>query len=256
MAACLADTRLSFNLSGTAGSSCEWVSAGRRVRHSAEPGAIYLSPPGMDFEASTDVDAQILSVLIPADLISLALGDLGLSAGCIVERVAVPDRQLFAIATALRRGLTHGQPNGALFWSELSGALALNVLQRHVSQPAALPAGLLPKSSIRKINDLIGDSMDEQITLDDLATAAGYGRFRFLRAFTKTIGMTPSRYVMHRRVQAAVSMTKDSRDSFASIAYATGFADQSHLARWCKQVYGFRLSDIRPQRSSAKVSLC
>jgi AraC family transcriptional regulator len=246
MAACLSDTRLSFNLTGSADLSCEWVSAGRRITHSAEAGAIYLSPPGLDFEASTNADAQILGILIPSDLSSLALGDLGLSADRIIERVAVLDHRLLAIATALRSELTQGLPNGPLYWTELSDALAFNVLQRHISQPASLPASLLSKSSIRKINDLIGDSMDEPITLDDLAAAAGYGRFRFLRAFTKTIGMTPSRYVMHRRVQAAVSMAKGSRDSLASIAYATGFADQSHLARWCKQVYGFRLSDVRP----------
>ncbi len=36
-----------------------------------------------------------------------------------------------------------------------------------------------------------------------------------------------------------------SRDSFAFIASVTGFSDQSNLHRWCKQVYGIRLSDVR-----------
>jgi AraC family transcriptional regulator len=241
-----ADIRLSMNLTGTERGSCEWISAGRRITHAGEPDGIYLSPPGLDFEASPSADGQILMIRLPSDLMSLALGDLGVAVGSIIERICMPDRLLSNMAMALRRELALGLPNGPLYWAEISDGLALNIVERHVLEPVAIRASVLPKSSIRKLNDLVGDCMGEQITLDDLAGAAGYSRFRFLRAFTKTLGMTPSRYVMHRRARAAIFMARCSRDSLASIASATGFADQSHLCRWCKQVYGIRLSEIRP----------
>lgn len=246
MAACPADTRLSFNLTGSARSSCEWISAGRRILHAAEPGALYLSPPGLDFQASPGVDAQILTVSLPATLMSLAFGDLGVPASLVIELVAAQNRQLLDLAVALRRELVLGLPNGPIYWTEVSDTLASSVARQHASRAGAPRTSVLPNVSIRKINDLIAETMGQQIALEDLAQAAGYSRFHFLRTFTKTLGMTPSRYVMHRRVRAAVSMAKDTRDSLSSIAFATGFADQSHLSRWCRKVYGVRLSEVRP----------
>lgn len=51
-----------------------------------------------------------------------------------------------------------------------------------------------------------------QTALEDLAQADGYSRLHFLRTFTKTLGMTPSKYVMHRRVRTAVSMAGGTRE--------------------------------------------
>ncbi len=246
MAACPADTRLGFNLTGSARSSCEWISAGRRISHAAEPGALYLSPPGLDFQASPDVDTQILMVSLPATLMSLAFGDLGVPTSLAIELVAAQHRQLLDLAVALRRELALGLPNGPIYWTEISDTLASIVARHHASRAVAPRTSVLPNVSIRKINDLIAETMGQPIALEDLAQAAGYSRFHFLRTFTKTLGMTPSRYVMHRRVRAAVSMAKDTRDSLTSIACATGFADQSHLSRWCRKVYGVRLSEMRP----------
>jgi AraC family transcriptional regulator len=246
MAVCPVDTRLGFNLTGSARSSCEWISAGRRIPHAAEPGALYLSPPGLDFQASPDVDTQILMVTLPATLMSLAFGDLGVPASLAIELIAVQNRQLLDLAVALRREIALGLPNGPIYWTEISDTLASSVARRHASRAETPRTSVLPNVSIRKINDLIAETMGQQIALEDLAQAAGYSRFHFLRTFTKTLGVTPSRYVMHRRVRAAVSMAKATRDSLTSIAYATGFADQSHLCRWCRKVYGVRLSEVRP----------
>jgi AraC family transcriptional regulator len=242
---CLADLRVSFNLTGSLGRSCEWGFAGRRRRHAVEVGALYLCPPGLDFQVATDVDTHVLAAQLPSDLIGLALGELGVSVGSVMERVASSDRKLLDLTLALRSEVLSDHQNGPLYWSEISHALALRVVECHSSRGARLPASVLSGVAIREINEMIWNKMESDITLDDLARVAGYSRFHFLRTFRKTVGMTPSRYVMHRRLQAAISLAKYSRSTLASIAYSTGFADQSHLIRWAKQVHGMQFSKIR-----------
>ena len=71
---------------------------------------------------------------------------------------------------------------------------------------AELTASVLTVPALRRVNDFIAISLDQQISLADLAQVAGKSRFHFLRLFTRAVGMTPARYVMHRRSKAAISM--------------------------------------------------
>jgi AraC family transcriptional regulator len=56
--------------------------------------------------------------------------------------------------------------------------------------------------------------------------------------------MTPHRYVVHLRLQAAIAGIRERRTGLARIAADTGFADQSHLSRWVRRVHGIALSEI------------
>ena len=246
MAGCGPHAVVSFNLTGSSRGACEWVAAGQRDRHFAAAGSIYLVPPGMDFQSTTDVDADLLAVSLSPETISLAAASMDMSAGALIERAGDTDHYLLKLALELRQEVENGQPGDPLRWSELSDAIALGVVERHLSRPVKRMSRALPETMIRKVNAFIVDSLDRPLSLDDLAGAVGQTRFHFLRAFSKAVGMTPSRYVMHRRTQAALSMATGTRETLAAIAYATGFADQSHLSRWCKRLYGFRLSEVRP----------
>ena len=70
-------------------------------------------------------------------------------------------------------------------------------------------------------------------------------QFHFSRAFTRSVGVSPYRYVVHLRLQRAVEMVRDGKFGLAEIAVKTGFADQSHLTRWVRRVHGVSLTQIR-----------
>ena len=56
--------------------------------------------------------------------------------------------------------------------------------------------------------------------------------------------MTPHRYVVHLRLQAAIQHVRRGRMGLAEIAAETGFADQSHLSRWVRRVHGVTPSEL------------
>jgi AraC family transcriptional regulator len=55
--------------------------------------------------------------------------------------------------------------------------------------------------------------------------------------------MTPHRYVIHLRLQAAIWHIRNGMN-LAEVAASTGFADQSHLSRWIRRVYGVAPSQL------------
>ena len=69
-------------------------------------------------------------------------------------------------------------------------------------------------------------------------------QFHFSRAFTRSVGVSPHRYMVHLRLQRAVEMVRDGKFSLAEIAAKTGFADQSHLTRWVRRVHGVSPTQI------------
>jgi AraC-like DNA-binding protein len=67
----------------------------------------------------------------------------------------------------------------------------------------------------------------------------GLDRFRFLKLFKRTIGMTPHAWVLRMRLEKAVALINANRNmSITEIAHTVGFFDQSHFTRAFREAYG------------------
>jgi AraC family transcriptional regulator len=97
---------------------------------------------------------------------------------------------------------------------------------------------------LQRIREYVSTHLSEPIDVADLARLAGRRSFHFSRVFARSVGMTPHRYVVHLRLQAAIARVRDGRAGLAEIAAATGFADQSHLSRWVRRVHGVAPSEL------------
>jgi len=62
--------------------------------------------------------------------------------------------------------------------------------------------------------------------------------FHFTRAFERATGLSPHRYVVHRRVDRAIQLLGQASTSITDVAHAAGFAQASHLARAMREVTG------------------
>jgi AraC-like DNA-binding protein len=76
------------------------------------------------------------------------------------------------------------------------------------------------------------------VTLEDLAGECGLGRFRLLRDFARTTGLTPHAYLLQRRTELARRLIA-AGTPLAEAAIAAGFADQSHMTRNFTRRYGY-----------------
>jgi AraC-like DNA-binding protein len=83
----------------------------------------------------------------------------------------------------------------------------------------------------------IGYRFADELTVSELARAAGMSMFHFIRIFTALVGTPPHRYLLETRLGAARAMLADGR-SVTETCYACGFGDLSHFSRSFARRFG------------------
>ncbi len=91
--------------------------------------------------------------------------------------------------------------------------------------------------ALRRAQDYLGDQLARNVGLDELAAAAGVGKFRLVRLFRARTGLPPHAFQVAHRIRAA-RLRLESGETVAATAAATGFADQSHLHRLFQRSLG------------------
>lgn len=79
--------------------------------------------------------------------------------------------------------------------------------------------------------DFITDHLAEPIRNEDLARLCGMSTSHFIRTFRGALGMTPTQYVMDRRIASSAEMLTCTERSIEDIAEALGFSDRFHFSK-------------------------
>jgi transcriptional regulator of acetoin/glycerol metabolism len=110
--------------------------------------------------------------------------------------------------------------------------------------PEPSRGGLSPAVT-RRVCDYIEGHLDEKIRLDGLAALTGLSTDHFARAFHHSVGVPPHAYLLRRRLEQVEHMLLKTHAPLSEIALATGFSDQSHLARHFRRWAGITPRQVR-----------
>jgi AraC-like DNA-binding protein len=111
--------------------------------------------------------------------------------------------------------------------------------------PKLQARGGLSPGAMRRMRDYIDAHLSDSIELVELAEIAGLSIFHFARQFKHSEGVTPHHYLVSRRVERAKELLAETSHSLSEIAFAVGFADQSHLARHFRQIVRMTPGEFR-----------
>ncbi|MDV5225639.1 MULTISPECIES: AraC family transcriptional regulator [Providencia] len=93
------------------------------------------------------------------------------------------------------------------------------------------------KQSIQNICDLMMNSAEQEHSLTELATIAGFSQWHFLRQFKLHTGTTPHVFLIQARLYKAKKLLLQGLKP-ADVSSQCGFSDQSHFTRHFKQAIG------------------
>lgn len=96
----------------------------------------------------------------------------------------------------------------------------------------------MPKYKLRQVIDYINDHLDQDLGLAKLAELVQMSPHYFARLFKQSTGFAPHQYVIRCRVERAKQLLIQGKLTIAQVAYAVGFAHQSHLNRHFKRWLG------------------
>ena len=157
----------------------------------------------------------------------------GISAGIDLALAWVEEDCGSAIAHAVARELV-------LFLLRPGGQPQLSV---------SLVAQASEMHALRELQLWITENLQKKLSVTDLAGHLSMSRRNFERVFTREVGITPSQYVLHLRVEACRRMLDHSDKGLKQIAGSAGFGSADSMRRAFVRLLG-----VTPQRYRAQVS--
>lgn len=159
------------------------------------------------------------------------------------------DPVLVQMGLALHGAAKDGGFLDALYRDSVLGALAAHLLRSWTNARAFESGTRHP--SVRRAVEFVEDKLASDLSLDELAGAAGVSRFHFVRLFKAETGLSPHQYVMKRRTERARELIAATGLPLSVIAHRSGFASVSHLSTWTKRLTGSAPSAFRSSGRSS-----
>lgn len=196
------------------------------------PGAILFIPAGCSWKGweGGDATAAYLSVSVDpafvADLFdqtpSRLLPTLSPDLGC-------EDAVMMNAARGIVGEVSHRNPLSHLMVESYVATIFAQLARRQRYVYPALKGGLA-SANLGRVLQRIDDELDSSLTLKQLASLAGLSIPHFCRAFRQSTGMAPYAFVIHRRVERARELLRNSQMTITEVALACGFSSSSHLS--------------------------
>jgi AraC family transcriptional regulator len=222
------------------------VGFNRRPRWLAvSPGAMVVAPPDTACEYIADAAAHVLTVAIPKTYAEEYARDAGTRIEVRREEV-FRDPRLVRQIVRLWHELADEGPATQLLADHVMRTL-LDMLARHTIRriDSRSSRERLTNHTLRRLCDYVESSLADDLDVPMMADVVDLSPAHFARAFAATVGMTPFKYVMTRRLARARELLECTQRSALDIALDVGFKTPSHFASRFRREFGVPPSALR-----------
>jgi AraC family transcriptional regulator len=199
-------------------------------------GAVSLVDLALDPTAHPEDVSDSFSFLIPRATFDQLADDHG--ADRIVELavkpgVAANDPIVLHLGNCLKPAVERHDGANDQFVDRVTTALNIHFARVYGGMhfPRRLVTGGLAPWQLRLARDMINARLEEELSLEQLAHECRLSVTHFAKAFARSTGISPHRWLMQRRVDAAKDLMLTTDFSLVETSLKCGFSDQSHFTR-------------------------
>lgn len=108
---------------------------------------------------------------------------------------------------------------------------------------------------VEDVMQYIDENISERLAIKDISNQFYISEFHFNRIFRAITGVTPKKYILDRKLSAALNMLKESSKSILDISIDLGFEYPEVFSRMFKQKFGIPPKEARLLKGDSKIEL-
>ena len=214
------------------------------------PGSVSVGPAGWSRSGSWSLEgnraSDLLVLMIAPQLFQRIGAEINGSEVLLRPLINLEDALVTSAILALEADVRQGSPLGPIYGETVAAALMAHLVhERAQIAPERLDRPALSADVATRVRDYIEAHVGEPILLGDLASLVGIEIHKVARAFKKSFGIAPHRYILRARVARAKAMLRRRDLSLVDIALSAGFSNQSHFTKAFKKLTGISPSSYR-----------
>jgi AraC family transcriptional regulator len=226
------------------------------MTHRLRKGSFFLTSGGAPYDCRWRVVGpepfETMLVFLELPLLDRALAEVfGADAprARLRDLSAVTDGALDALMESLRAELMRRKAS-ALFVQGIAQALAIHLARNYAEAVAGAGRGAssLPGYKLKQLTDWMGEHLADGFDLGQLAARVGLSKFHFHRLFKGATGLSPARYHLNLRLDAARRLLRETNLSVVAVGLEVGYSNPSHFAQLFRRETGLSPSDYRRER--------
>lgn len=205
---------------------------GKRKFFCGGDGGLCITPAGQMIGAFWEKPLDHLGIFLAPDLVAnIALENRFSPAFDFSENPTDRDPLVQYIGLALIAESNQATSEGKFYAESLIQTLVLHLLRNYSNARFVTETshGGLSGYKLRRVKEFINESLEEDLSLSDLAAVADLSQFHFSRAFRKSTGLTPQQYLTEQRIELAKRLLENENLPIVEISLRAGFKNQSHF---------------------------
>ena len=207
---------------------------GSSISTIVEEGTLTFVPAGTEFKWHTRGPIEYAHLYISPTLMArTALRFDRVNELSLVDTVGCRAPLLEAIYAAMRHELYSLRAASPIYLDTLLETFLIKLLLDHSTARLRhiRSRETLPSFQVRRILDFIEAHLDQALTLNDLVEVAGGSPFHFSRAFKNSVGDSPYKYQLRRRMSHAQRLLMNTDWPLLKIAQSCGYSATVNFAR-------------------------
>ncbi|MEL6263827.1 MAG: AraC family transcriptional regulator [Cyanobacteria bacterium J06626_6] len=158
-------------------------------------------------------------------------------------KLIFPDPTILHVSQLLKQEVQVGGAGSKMIVESLRNVLAVHLLRNYICTQTGTQTGTqiaeqeqteiarsaLDAFQVQRVKDYIEENLAEDLAIAQLAAIIPMSQYHFARAFKATIGQTPHKYVVQRRIERAKVLLSVTELPILEIAAQTGFSNPSHF---------------------------